>query len=114
MDGMRFFALTRRSIGWIVAIAVGLAVVYTVRPAYILGVAFGLWQPWNRPNGVSRAARYVSWSRMAHGSIAGSMSAEMSMFAERGTIPDGFWPTAISAWSAKGALPPNLSFVLQG
>jgi hypothetical protein len=38
-----------------------IALIITARPIYIFGVVFGLWQPWNRPLGVSPAARYVSW-----------------------------------------------------
>jgi len=38
-------------------VVTGLASIW---PAYILGIAFGLWQPVTRPAGVARRAHYVS------------------------------------------------------
>ena len=54
-------ALTKRRIGWVLAAAIGVASIFFVRPVYVFGVVFGLWQPWTRPVGVSKAAHYVSW-----------------------------------------------------
>ncbi len=54
-------ALTKRGIGLALAGgAIGVASIFIVRPIYVFGVVFGLWQPWARPPGVSEAAHYVS------------------------------------------------------
>ena len=37
----------------------GLALIASLRPAYLVGVSIGLWQPLVRPVGVSARARYV-------------------------------------------------------
>jgi hypothetical protein len=35
------------------------ALIASLRPVYLIGVGFGLWQPLSHPSGVSRSARYV-------------------------------------------------------
>jgi hypothetical protein len=50
----------RLAVRRILLILVGLLVIVVAWPVYILGVAFGLWQPISRPRGVSASARYVS------------------------------------------------------
>ena len=35
------------------------ALIASVRPAYLVGVSMGFWQPLSRPAGVSARARYV-------------------------------------------------------
>jgi hypothetical protein len=50
-----------RAIKWVVAVGAVVALIALVRPTYIFGVVFGIWQPLTKPPGVSSAARYVSW-----------------------------------------------------
>jgi hypothetical protein len=45
----------------VMAVVTGVALATLAWPAYILGVVLGLWQPLQRPSGVSLSARYVSW-----------------------------------------------------
>jgi hypothetical protein len=43
----------------IVLALVVMAMIASVRPAYLIGVSLGFWQPRTRPSGVSARARYV-------------------------------------------------------
>lgn len=52
--------LTKRGTRW-AAVVVTVVMTAVARPVYIVGVAFGIWQPLSRPSDVSSAARYVSW-----------------------------------------------------
>jgi hypothetical protein len=49
----------------IVLVFGGLALVASLRPAYLIGVTFGFWQPLTRPSGVSARARYVDTFKSA-------------------------------------------------
>jgi hypothetical protein len=81
-------------------VGLGLALAALSWPAYIGGVAFGLWQPLTRPAGVSSEARYVS------------------------QIEDGTWFDCVvdqkrdvnicKAWDFEGHLVANGSFRLEG
>lgn len=44
----------------IVMIIAALTLIALLKPIYIVGIVFGLWQPWSRPAGVSSNAHYVS------------------------------------------------------
>ena len=50
----------RSTLRRILLIAAGSLLIVAAWPVYILGVAFGLWQPLTRPQGVSASAKYVS------------------------------------------------------
>jgi|SRR5271154_4795877 len=43
----------------IVLLVGGVALIASLRPAYLVGVSIGIWQPLTRPSGVSAHARYV-------------------------------------------------------
>jgi hypothetical protein len=43
----------------VVLVFCGVALIASLRPAYLVGVSFGFWQPLTRPAGVSGRARYV-------------------------------------------------------
>jgi hypothetical protein len=50
----------KAKIKWTAGLCIVVAFGAAVRPVYVYGVVFGLWQPWSRPRGVSRKAHYVS------------------------------------------------------
>jgi hypothetical protein len=43
----------------IALICVGVALIASLRPAYLIGVSLGFWQPLTRPVGISKRAHYV-------------------------------------------------------
>ena len=49
----------------IVLVLGGVAVIASLRPAYLIGVSLGFWQPVTRPTGVSGGARYVGTFKSA-------------------------------------------------
>jgi hypothetical protein len=51
----------RPKIWAVLALILGLTIAATVRPIYVWGIVYGLWQPLKRPASVSKTAHYVSW-----------------------------------------------------
>jgi hypothetical protein len=49
----------------IVLVVCAVALIASLRPAYLLGVSIGPWQPLSRPNGVSTRARFVDTFKSA-------------------------------------------------
>jgi hypothetical protein len=49
----------------IVLVFVGVAILASLRPSYLVGVSLGVWQPLTRPIGVSARARYVPMFKSA-------------------------------------------------
>jgi hypothetical protein len=49
----------------IVLVVAAVALVVATRPVYLVGVAFGMWQPLSRPSAVSARSRYVETLKSA-------------------------------------------------